>query len=578
MKMDARGGDYARRISLPWQQRALEYIDLIPECNYASRFYSRMVRQLRIFPGTLDDQGKVTPITSGPPVDILNVIQDPGGGRSQILGNYGRLMFTTGEGQLFGRDLGSEDEKWSFVWNEELTFSEGRITWKPTSMSQGTEYGPNEAVAYRMWNPSPRRSGEADSPMHAALEVAEELLILTKAVRATAVSRMVNGIFLLPQEMSPGAAEPVGDEDPDNNPFLEDMLDHWSGQIENAGSAEASLPWLLEGPSEFLVAARWMQMHDPQNDYMERDLRKEAVERMARGFDMPPEVLLGLSDANHWAARQILEDMWKSHGSAIAEQFCDDLNEAYLRPALREDGYAGWDQVVIGYDPSEIVSKPDRSTDALAVWNAGGIGWPALRSATNFAESDAPTPEERELWLALKMREPSFVPSDVVPPQAGPTPQPSVPQPADQGPPSPGPSGTSRPDGRTASAKILGAAELALIRCREVAGSKILSYRTEKTAEILRPAEDVPKAFVASLIGEKTLTKLGAPEPMKLVTGGTDGFRTLLEGWGFSDAQSEALSEMVSVYAARTLFEPLPPPLPSGFEAHIERVQDVRAA
>lgn len=576
MKMSPRDGDYRRRVSLQWQKRALEYIDLIPECNYASRFYARMMKQLIIFPGILDSQGKVTPITEGPPVDALDRIQDPGGGRSQLLGNYGRLMFTTGEGQLFGRDLGTEDEKWSFIWNEEISFDDSSIIWKPNEMDAGKKYGPEEAVAYRMWSPSPKRSGEADSPMRAALEVAEELIILTKAVRATAVSRMTSGTFVLPQEISPGAAEPVGDEDPLNNPFLADMIEHWSGQIENAGSAEAALPWLLEGPYEYLDRIKWIQMHDPQNDYLERDLRKEAVDRMARGFDMPPEVLLGLSEANHWAARQILDDMWRSHGAPIAEQFCDDLNEAYLRPALRETGYDQWNSVVISYDETNVVVKPDRGADANEAWDRGAIGWTALRTAKGFSEDDEPTDEEREIWLALKMREPSFVPSDVVPPQRGPTPSGDQPAPAEEGPPDPGPAGVSRQESRTASARILGAAEMALLRCREVAGAKIRSYQ-QGCPECLEPADGKPNALVAALIGQKTLKQLKTPEPLKLVHGGTDGFRALLEGWGFSDAQAEALCEMVSVYAARTLFEQNPPTLPSGFAAHVERVSEVSA-
>ena len=571
MKVSLKDSDYTRRQSLTWQQRALEYIDRIPELNYASRFYARMMKQLIIYPGILDSDGSVTPIENGPPVDALERIQDPGGGRSQLLGNYGRLMFVTGEGQLFGRNLNSDDERWAFVWNEELQFEDNKIIWKPRDGEQGQEFSTADAVSYRMWSPSPRRSGEADSPMRAALEIAEELLILTKAVRSTAVTRLTNGLLVIPQEISPGAAEPEGDEDPLNNPFMADFIEHFSGQIENAGSAEATLPFLLEASSEFLPNIRHIPLHNPENDYLERDLRKEAVERMARGFDMPPEVLLGLSDANHWAARQILDDMWRSHGAPMAEQFCDDLNEAYLRPALREEGYGEWNSVVIGYDASQIVIRPDRADDALAVWNAGGIGYKALRTATNFSEDDAQTHEEQELWLALKMREPSFVPADVVPPQRGPTPEPAIATPADQGPPEPGPAGVSRQESRTAAARVVGAAELSLIRCRELAGAKIRSYQ-KGCPECLQPADGKPNALVASLVGETTLKQLGTPEPLKLVQGGTDGFRTLLEGWEFSNAQAEALCEMVSVYAARTLFEQNPPPLPSGFEAHVERV------
>jgi hypothetical protein len=571
-----RESGFSRRVSQSWQKRALDYIDLIPECNYASRFYARMMKQLIIYPGNLDTEGKITPIEDGLPVEVLDRIQDPGGGRSQLLGNYGRLMFATGEGYLFGRELETEDEKWAFVWNDELDFADGRILWKPNESEMPKEFAPGQAVAYRMWSSSPARSGEADSPMRAALDIAEELVILTQAVRATAVSRMTNGAFLVPQEISPGAAESIGDEDPENDPFLADMIEHWTGQIENAGSPEATLPWLLSAAYEYLDRIRWVPMHDPQNDYLERDLRKEAVERLARGFDMPPEVLLGLSDANHWAARQILDDMWRSHGAPIAEQFCDDLNEAYLRPALREANYEGWSTVVIGYDETNVVIKPDRGQSAIDAWNVGAIGSKAVRRDNGYTEDDAMSDEERDIWLAIKMRDPQLLPSDVAPPLRGPTPAPGSPAPADQGPPAPGPEGVSRQE-RTASARIIGAAEMALLRCREVAGSRILSYRNS-CPDCLQPAADAPKALVAAVLGQDVLAELNVPQPMKLVTGGTDGFRSLLTDWGFSTSQAEALCEMVTVYAAKTLFDRNHPALPSGFAAQVERMQEVSDA
>lgn len=40
---------------MPWQDRALTYVDQIPELNYASRFYARMLRQLRLYPAILDE-------------------------------------------------------------------------------------------------------------------------------------------------------------------------------------------------------------------------------------------------------------------------------------------------------------------------------------------------------------------------------------------------------------------------------------------------------------------------------------------------------------------------------------------
>lgn len=539
-----------------------------------------MLSRVRIYPALLGSDGELTPITDGLPVDLLNRIQDPGGGRSQIQFNYGRLMFVTGEGILFGSKLQTEQERWKFLWLDEIKKDDRGRTYRVDASGQEVE----EGVSYRMWRPSPRNSDIADSPIRAVQEVCEELILLTKAVQSTAVSRLLNGMLLMPQEISPGAAEPVGDEDPENNPFIALLIDHFTGQIENPGSAEARVPPLVEGPYEYLDAIRWMQLHDPQTDYLEKELRTEAIKRLAIGLDFPPEVLLGMTDANHWTARQVVHDMWRSHGAPIAEQFCDDISEAYLRPALEQSEYADWTSVVVAYDDADVVVAPDRSEDADRAIGEKGVGFEGYRELKGIPESMRPTAEEMQLFVALEMRDSGLLPEKYIPegynsqPAAlprGPQPGPDDTTDAENGPPLPtGGRDGSRPESRNASAKVLGAAEMALSRCREVAGARLRSYK-KSCPECLQAADGKPNSLVASLIGPEMVEMIGAPTPLKLVAGGTDGFQKLLMEWGFAENQSSALAEMVEVYAARTLYEESPGPLSSGFVAHVERVQDI---
>jgi hypothetical protein len=227
--------------------------------------------------------------------------------------------------------------------------------------------------------------------------------------------------------------------------------------------------------------------------------------------------------------------------------------------------------VVIGYDEAKVVIRPDRGQTAIDLWNVGALGWDAVRKANGFDEDDAMSKEEEDVWLAVKMREPTFVPSDVAPPLRGPTPATNGNVPAEQGPPPPTQDGTSRPDGQTAS--IMAAAEMALLRCRELAGSRILSYR-DTCQDCLQPAQGVPKQLVASVLGPEVLKEIKAPDPLKLVQGGADGFRGWLTGHEVSDEQSAALGQMIEVYASKTLFEEKHT-LPSGFAAHVERVKNL---
>ena len=400
---------YRQRQSEPWQMKAFYYARIIPELNYASRFYAKMLKKLRIYPALRAPNDTSKPIKEGLPVELLDRIQDPGGGRSAILSSYGRLMFMIGDGYLFGRDLGKPVERWSFVQPDELQFTEDGIAWKAT---RGGEYVPLPRAtteAYRMWTPDPEYSGEAESPMRAGIEIADELDLLTKAVKSTATSRMLNGMLKVPQELSFGADEPGLDDDPEANPFLQEMLDHMEGVIENPGTPEGAMPWFAEGAAEFLDGLEWMSLHDAQTDYMEKDLRLEAINRLAMGMDLPPEVLKGMAEANHWGARQIMHDTWRTHGSVVAEQFCDDLADAYLRPALLKEDYEDWDQVVIGYDDSQVVVPPDRTDDADKAYDRGNVSDAGYRTMKGIAEDDAPSEEEVRVYLAVKLHDTSLL-------------------------------------------------------------------------------------------------------------------------------------------------------------------------
>lgn len=577
----------SRRRSQSWQKSALEYTRLVPELNYASRFYSKMLKRLKIYPAIREPNENLTRITDGLPVQLLDRIQDPGGGRSNLLGSYGRLMFITGEGYLLGRNLETDDERWSFVWMDEVEMLDnGGLKHKPTGGESGKEYGPNDALAYRLWTPSPELSGEAESPMRGVLDVAEELVILGKAVRATAVSRILNGMMKVPAELSFGADEAGVDDDPEANSFLADLIDHIVGAIENAGSAEAAAPFIAEGAEEYLAALEWIKLHDPASDYLEQGLRKEAVERCAKGLDFPAEYLLSLTDSNHWTARAITHEMWRSHGAPIAEQFCDDISEEYLRRALRDADYPDWRKIVVGYDDADVVIAPDRSDDADRALDRGTLSWAGHRLMKGIDESLAPDEEEQRVWLAAKMRNPALLkgtkfeietPEPVPQPGFPPGPQPNQdpqPNPSD-GPPEPGPSGVSRQESRAAA--LHGAAYAALLRSRELAGARIrtgIRDRSRNSEELAR-LDGHKNAEAAAVLGKEALEGCGFADPLDLVKTGSDGFLTICTEWGIDETQGKALAQSIEVFAARTLFEMGLPAFPSGFFAQLMRATEI---
>jgi hypothetical protein len=426
-------------MSQPWQNRALSYYDTIGEIRFASQFYAKLLSKVRYYPARQLEDGSTEPIESGAPVDILHQIQDPGGGRSRLQYDYGRMMFVTGEGVLFA-DERQGVQRWRFLWKDEVRQIEQTGQWERITYDKRPFSPPEIGEAYRFWTPHPRHSDMADSPLHSVMDIAEELLILTLAVRATAVSRMTQGVWKMPQELYPSPYtddQYEGDEDLESNPFLDDWAEHVSATIENPGTADAMVPFFLSGPYEYLDRAVWEKTHDPATDYMERELRKEAVQRLAIGLDFPPEFLLGMTDANHWTARQVVYDMWRSYGTPIAERFADDISDSVLRPMLEDDGYPNWQDVVVAFDDSQVVIPPDRTEDADKALDRVAISFEGYRELKGIPESMAPSEEEREFLASLKMRQPiELEDGNLIIPQRGPVAQQNGNRPED-GPPAP---------------------------------------------------------------------------------------------------------------------------------------------
>jgi hypothetical protein len=555
----------------------LDYYDLIGEINFACDFYAKMLSRVRLFPATLEDDGTLAKIDSGLPVDLLARIQDPGGKRSQLQFDYGRLKFITGEGILLVTGENSDDERWRFLWRDEVRiYDDGRavrLSFQGQPVNDdgtitGRETG-DTGTAYRMWTPHPRWSDLATSPMRAVQTICEELIILTDSVRSTAVSRLTNGILALASELSPSPEDVGADEDPNQNIFLADYIEHVQAQIDNPGSAAALTPFLLEGSFDYIrEGIRWIQTHDPATDYMERDLRVEAVKRLALGLDFPPETLLGMTEANHWTALQVKQDTWQSYGSIIAEDWVHDLAQAYLRPALRDAGYADWEDVVIGFDDSQVVTNPDRSADADSAYDRGNVSDKGFRHMKGIPEDFAPSQEEKDRYLAIKLRDPAIIGEGVAPVnERGPA------QPASETAPVAAPAAPS--NGRVVSrqealrAAVEGASHLALAQCRSKAGAR-LRQRHRSCADCVKKIDGLENSLVASALGMRKMKTLGETDYAALVEGGTADFRGLLDGWGLPNQAAESLCARVELYAAQTLLEEKQPDLPPGFVAQVE--------
>jgi hypothetical protein len=231
--------------------------------------------------------------------------------------------------------------------------------------------------------------------------------------------------------------------------------------------------------------------------------------------------------------------------------------------------------VIVDYDASKVTVKADRSEDMLNAIKVGGVGYKGLRESMNIPEEWAPDEEEFEKILRVLGR--GGTPKQLPAGTNGDAPQAD---PSRDGPPLPGAEGDSGRRTRVVSSaafahEAMGAAMMALARCRELAGIR-LWQKQRICPDCFQNADGQPHALVASIVGPRVVEQLDW-DPMRLVRGGADTLRDILIYWDFSDKQAAAICEMVESFAARTLYDERLPQLPSGFAAHLERARGMDA-
>ena len=276
-----------------------------------------------------------------------------------------------------------------------------------TDGSAPVEVSAGEVYMVRVWRPHPARYWEADSPTRACLPILRELIGLTRHISAQIDSRLAGaGILVVPSSASAALASDAADANaygaPD--PFVSALMDSMLRPIENRDDASAVVPLVVTVPDEAADKMSHLTFSSAL-DSGARDLRDEAIRRLALAQDAPPELLLGSGAMNHWGAWLTREDTVTTHIEPVLALICDALTSQYLRPVLLSAGLSE-DEVrtlSVGYDVSALVARPNRSEEALNLHRAGAVSDEALREASGFDDSDAKPLDERALMQALAM-------------------------------------------------------------------------------------------------------------------------------------------------------------------------------
>jgi hypothetical protein len=132
-------------------------------------------------------------------------------------------------------------------------------------------------------------------------------------------------------------------------------------------------------------------------------------------MDMPPEILTGTAEINHWGAWQVDESSIKSHSEPLLKAITSALTIGYLRPVLEAEGMDPEEAATyaIGADTSQLRMRPNRSRESQELYEKGELSARTMRLENGFTEEDAMTEEERRDWLLMKVAGGSATPAQV---------------------------------------------------------------------------------------------------------------------------------------------------------------------
>lgn len=410
-----------------WHQEVWEHYREVGEFRYACDWIGAQLSKAIIF-ATKETADGIEQITDGPVLDYISELFGNSDGRAEMFRLIGIHMSVTGECYIVGYPdpdpMGDGTDKWEVTASTKCIrpATDAKDDWWKVNDVTLKDVDPETVMAIRIWRPDPLEPQLSISPARAIRPTLRELRKLSQHVSAQIDSRLAGaGILLMPSTMGMPTPETVdGDTAAVQKANSADELMHilmqaMARSIANRDDASAMVPIVVTATAEDIAAVKHLTFWSPLDEHA-IELRKEAIGRLALGMDMPPEVLQGHSDSNHWSAWQADESAIKSHTEPLLKIITTALGTHYLRPLISDEPAYAADRLAafsVGADTSEMRLRPNRSKEALELYNLGELSGTALRRETGFDEYDAMGAEELTTWLTQKVASGSTTPEYV---------------------------------------------------------------------------------------------------------------------------------------------------------------------
>jgi hypothetical protein len=413
-----------------WQKECYRHYAICGEARAAARFFGRALSRsvLRVTREVQDGVREV--VTDGVTYDLLEDLFNGKDGQAQMLESIGIHLTIAGECYLIGRTVTAEDDDGNIyeqgeVW-EVVSVLEVKVLGAQWAISYGDGYADiplkDDDIVIRIWQPNPAKRIEADSPFRSLLPILSEIEWLTRHVFAQLSSRLAGaGILFLPQGMTfPAPPETGGKASETANEadlFMRVLGDAMMTPLEDPSSPSSLIPIIVTAPADAIDKAQLMTFWT-ELDANSKEMRGEAIHRFAVGMDLPSEQIEGMASnsgtgggtsngVSHWGAWQIEESTIKMYVEPMAELVVNALVVSYIRTNAPNET----DEVIA--DTSALRLRPDRSKEAIELWQAGAISTARMLQENGFDPHDQPDEDEIKRYFLRKIASGSATPEQV---------------------------------------------------------------------------------------------------------------------------------------------------------------------
>ena len=403
-----------------WQKEAWSYYDRVGELRYGSNWVANIASQAFLYAGKRDDHGNVVQSDpSSTEARALEMLFGGPEGQSAMLRQMTLHLTVAGEVYCLIRTPFEDEETegkyadedgmiYEVVGTEECTYRGD--TWFVRQPNGQDMPLTEDDTLIRVWMPHPRDRSRPDSPVRGILNVLGEVVLYDAHIKAQSTSRLHGGgVMFLPSEMQLTPPKSLLDSMPDGSSpstadvFVWNLLDAMETARQSNGEPASVAPVVTTAPGEHISKIQHFKFWTDLDEKVV-EMRQDAILRLARGMDLPPEVFLGTGDMNRWGAWQVEESSIKAHVEPPLNHIANVLTREFLKPYTDVEG------VAIGVDTSRFRLRPNRSKEAVELYDRGVLSREALVRETGFADDDISDDQEFRRWLLQQMVNASWSP------------------------------------------------------------------------------------------------------------------------------------------------------------------------